>query len=192
MGYSNFPRLKQLVELNIVGKENIDQAPDFTATRSVKDASKKYEDAENIAMEWMSATGISNAHSMSKLLSYYLFNDQTNITKNFGQTFKEIVKDPKLKYDATILTKTNFTAGGFNKCVLFGIEWFMWGGLGGSFYGFAPKYKCVVAFTVTGYHRMDLSFECNVDKQHFGQEPRAQVVFYYLAKYLKSLKIDSP
>eukprot|EP01084_Bolivina_argentea_P192915 331081_1 len=185
--YSNFQRMRKLSDLNrITSKEN-NYAPDWTKFRRIKSISKQFENENDIKMEWMSATGISNAHSMSKLLSYFLFNNNTNITKGFHETVKEMISEPKMAYDATILSMSQFTKGGFNKVTLYDITWYLWGGLGGSWYAFSPKYQCTFAYTVIGFNRLDLNMCCSETEQHVGKEPRGNVVFYYLSKYLKSL-----
>merc|ERR1711933_528154 len=122
INYSNFGRLRKLIEINKLGEGNGNYAPEWTETREIKNCSKKYEYENNIKMEWMSATGIANAYSMSKLLSYYLFNDGKNgITE---QTLSKMIKDPIKAYDASIYSLTQFTQGGFNKVELYGITWY--------------------------------------------------------------------
>merc|ERR1712228_97522 len=107
-----------------------------------KSASMLFENENDIKIEWMSCSGITNAHSMSKLLSYYVFNDK------FEKTLQNVIAEPKLAYDASIFTLTQFTQGGFNKVEMFGVLWYLWGGLGGSIYAFAPEYKCVYSYTI--------------------------------------------
>ena len=156
------------------------------AVTKTKTASKLYENECDIKMEYMSATGISNAHSMTKILSYYLFDTQKDIDND--RLMEDIIAKPVKAYDPAIFTLTQFTQGGFDKVELFGIVWYLWGGLGGSFYAFSPKYKCVFAYTVVGYNRSDVGLDKDYTKmQILGQEPRARVLFYYLAQYLKSL-----
>jgi len=181
VGYSNFGRFKKLIQLNQEGDDSPNYAPEWNnVATECKVTSKKYENEQDIEMEWMSATGIMNAHSMSKLMSFCL----NTLNEN---TLKELLKDPKAAYDAAVFSTTEFTKGGFCRSMLYGIEWFLWGGLGGSYYGFAPKYKCVLSFTVTGYNRADLGFTLDPKQQRIPRGPRGLVIFYYTCKYLKSL-----
>ena len=106
--------------------------------------SKQFENENDLKIEWLSATGISNAHSMGKFMSYCLC--------NYFDAFTEAIKYPIKRVDGSISISTDFTQGGFCKVMANGIEWYGWGGLGGSYYMYAPKYKCVLSYLVTGIH----------------------------------------
>ena len=104
--------------------------------------SKYFENENDIQMEWLSATGICNAHSMGKLMSYYLCNN--------GDAFAEAINYPIKKMDGVLGSVTTFTQGGFCKFVMYDIEWYGWSGFGGSYYVFSPQYKCVLSYVVSG------------------------------------------
>ena len=186
--YSDFNKLSKLGKINKLPKNHKSYAPQWeNATLKTKLVSKLFENEADIDMEYMSATGIANAHSMSKLLSYYLFNHD-NDDNDDNKIVNDIIAKPILKYDAALCTLTEFTQGGFNKVELHGIVWYLWGGLGGSWYAFSPKYKCVYSHLVIGWNRHDLGWkDYSFNLQCVAQEPRAKVLFYYLSQYLKSL-----
>merc|ERR1712129_4495 len=93
--------------------------------KEVKNVSKIYEDAANVEMEWMSAMGLANAHSMAIFMSEFVFSEFDDAMRT------ELMSEPKMAYDAGILSASEFTQGGFCRMEKFGVEWFAWGGLGG-------------------------------------------------------------
>lgn len=165
-----------------------DYAPEWFKGSNWLSLSKKFENYDDLAMEWMSGTGISNAHSMGKFMSYILFDTKNNeITNDYDKTLNEMIDKSRKAFDINIFTASNFTQGGFHEADLFGIKWYMWGGIGGSIYAFSPKYKCVFSYLIMGYQRMDVGVKFGLDEFTFEHEPRMRVLFKLVADYLKSL-----
>eukprot|EP01084_Bolivina_argentea_P161006 280312_1 len=137
----------------------LDQRIDYSDTPEIEPDNQKSGSIffENeLAMEYMSASGVMNAYSMSKLLSKYLYDNDNKLKDN---VIEDIMKYPQLSFDTGIGFEFNFTQGGFCYFMLDGdIAVYNWMGWGGSWFGFIPQYKAVIAYTITGVARFDHGF----------------------------------
>eukprot|EP01083_Nonionella_stella_P147880 467236_1 len=95
----------------------------------------------------MSASGVGNAHSLAKTMSYILFSGDV-FDENMVNTF---IAQVETKFDNVLRADIAMSQGGSAKMEIQGIEWYGWGGWGGSVLFFAPRYKAVLSWTVTSF-----------------------------------------
>ena len=121
--------------------------------------------------------GITNAHSMGKLFSHFLTNHKDICDK--------MILHPTTKVDGIFGLKTTFTQGGLCTQTFYDIEWYLWMGIGGSFYAFSPKYECVFSYLPMGHNRVDIGMKKLIEG--IGRGPRESILFKYISEYLKTL-----
>ena len=107
---------------------------------------------KELPLEHMSWSGISNAHSLTKLFDYILF--QSNLL-SYETIVDKMLGNIESKYDVALGVITNFSQGGMNAerggFNTNGLEWYGWSGWGGSRVMFSPKHKAIIAYTVTSF-----------------------------------------